>query len=117
MIHLSKSAAAEITRMKLSRNKPDSLLRLKVQTGGCSGLFYSLELEYLPEDNELSHQKTDLYFEVEGISLVIDNQSYGYLDGTKLDYSEDLMGGGFRFQNPHATKTCGCGLSFEIDQK
>ncbi len=116
MIHLSKSAAAEITRIKLSRQKPDSFLRLRVQQGGCSGLFYSLELESIPKDHKSTNQKAELYFDVEGISLVIDNQSYTYLDGTKLDYSEDLMGGGFRFQNPHASKTCRCGLSFEIDK-
>lgn len=113
MIHLSKSAAAEITRMKLSRQKPDSLLRLQVKQGGCSGLFYVLELESLTKKDP----STNRYFNVEGISLVVDNQSYLYLEETKLDYSEDLMGGGFRFQNPHATKTCRCGLSFEIDQK
>ena len=117
MIYLSKSAAAEITRIKLSRQKPDSFLRLRVQQGGCSGLFYCLELESsIPKEHKSSNQKADLYFEVEGISLVIDNQSHTYLDGTKLDYSEDLMGGGLRFQNPHAAKTCRCGLSFEIDK-
>ena len=112
MIHLSKSAAAEITRMKLSRQQPDSILRLQVNQGGCSGLFYTLDLELIAtKDSSTNH-----YFEVEGISLVIDHQSYPYLKETKLDYSEDLMGGGFRFQNPHATKTCRCGLSFEIEQ-
>ncbi|HHP7232025.1 MAG TPA: HesB/IscA family protein [Xenococcaceae cyanobacterium] len=116
MIHLSKSAAAEIARIKLSRHQPDSILRLQVQQGGCSGLFYDLKLESLAPAIKSNPQQSDLYFEVEGISFVVDAQSYTYLEGIKLDYSEDLMGGGFRFQNPHATKTCGCGLSFETNQ-
>ncbi len=115
MIYLSKSAAAEITRIKLSRQKPDSFLRLQVKQGGCSGLFYVLELESVVKE-ESNNQQTNLYFEVEGISVVVDSESYSYLEETKLDYSEDLMGGGFRFQNPHAVKTCRCGLSFAIEQ-
>ena len=99
--------------MKLSRQKPDSILRLQVKQGGCSGLFYSLDLE----ENSSINQQEHLFFEVEGIGFVIDNQSYNYLKETKLDYSEDLMGGGFRFQNPHATETCRCGLSFAVAQK
>ena len=116
MIYLSKSAAAEITRIKSSRQKPDSFIRLRVKQGGCSGLFYVLELESVVQEDQSSHQQTNLYFEVKGVSLVIDSESYTYLEETKLDYSEDLMGGGFRFQNPHAVKTCRCGLSFAIEQ-
>lgn len=115
MIHLSKSAAAEIQRMKLSRNKPDSILRLQVNQGGCSGLFYSLELESVVGEDELNNYKTrSNYYEAEGIPILIDDLSQTYLKEIKLDYSEDLMGGGFRFKNARATKTCRCGLSFAI---
>ena len=109
-IEISQAAAREINRIKLARNKPDSRLRLKVDRGGCSGLFYCLELESRstqPEDRE--H-----YFESNEISIVIDSHSYQYLNGIKLDYAEDLMGGGFRFQNPHVHNVCGCGISFSL---
>ncbi|VEP12486.1 conserved hypothetical protein [Hyella patelloides LEGE 07179] len=105
MIEISQAAAQEIARIQSTRHKPDSKLRLKVEQGGCSGLFYCLDLE-----SQANQQ--DRCFDSNGISVVIDPQSYIYLDGTKLDYAEDLMGGGFRFQNPNAAKTCGCGISF-----
>lgn len=107
-IEISQAAAREISRIKLARNQPDSHLRLKVEQGGCSGLFYCLELE----SNSNLQESKEHYFESNGISIVIDSVSYKYLNGLKLDYAEDLMGGGFRFQNPHAHNVCGCGISF-----
>ena len=106
MIEISQAAAKEITRIKSTRNKSISQIRLTVKQGGCSGLFYNLSLE--PQACEL-----DYCFESNGISVLIDSQSYGYLNGVKLDYAEDLMGGGFRFQNPNAIDSCGCGISFK----
>lgn len=115
MVYISQSAARELERIKLSRQKPESLVRLQVKTGGCSGLFYVLNLEdpqSLPiTDAELG----DRLYEDWGVRLVVDRQSDSYLKNLKLDYSEDLMGGGFRFQNPDATQTCGCGLSFAVE--
>lgn len=108
-IEISQTAAREINRIKLARNQPDSQLRLKVCRGGCSGLFYCLELE--SESTELK-EDGGYHFESNEIAIVIDSHSYQYLNGIKLDYAEDLMGGGFRFQNPHALNVCGCGISF-----
>jgi iron-sulfur cluster assembly accessory protein len=54
----------------------------------------------------------DIVYESEGIKLVVDSQQLNYLDGLTLDYSEDLMGGGFRFHNPNASQNCSCGNSF-----
>lgn len=107
MVDISQAAAREIKRIKLSRQKPDSRLRLQIKSGGCSGLFYSLELE-----SSNSETQGDRYYESNGIQVVVDAQSDPYITDLKLDYSEDLMGGGFRFQNPQVTATCGCGLSF-----
>ena len=107
MVDISQAAAKEIKRIKLSRQKPDSRLRLQIKSGGCSGLFYSLELEATAAE-----AKGDRYYESNGIQIVVDAQSVPYIADLKLDYSEDLMGGGFRFQNPHVSATCGCGLSF-----
>jgi len=106
MIHISKNAAQEIQRIQISHQQPDSIFRLKVKEGGCSGLFYDFQLDVS------SPQETELQFESNGISVVVDPNSYVYLEGTKLDYSEDLMGGGFRFENPNVASSCGCGISF-----
>ncbi len=107
MVEISQAAAKEIARIKLSRQKPDSCLRLQIKSGGCSGLFYSLELE-----SSVSEAEGDRCYESNGIQIVVDAQSVPYITDLKLDYSEDLMGGGFRFQNSQVTATCGCGLSF-----
>jgi iron-sulfur cluster assembly accessory protein len=105
MIHLSPAAANEIQRLKASRQQPDSYFRLGVEPGGCSGLYYILDLCAMPLTG-------DRVCESQGISIVINEQSVPYLQDLKLDFAEDLMGGSFRFQNPNATATCGCALSF-----
>ena len=112
MIHISQNAAQEIKRIQLSHQKPDSIFRLTVQEGGCSGLFYVFQLDSSSPEENSPTQETELHFESNGISIVVDQQSYVYLEGIKLDYSEDLMGGGFRFQNPNVSNACSCGLSF-----
>ena len=58
----------------------------------------------------------DQIYDFEGIQMVVDRQSLSYIDGLTLDYSEDLMGGGFRFHNPNALQSCGCGHSFSISE-
>jgi len=80
-------------------------LRLGVLGGGCSGLSYQFKFE--PKS-----RPTDQVFEFEDVKVFVDPKSLIYLDGTTLDYKESLMHSGFEFQNPHATKTCGCGSSF-----
>ncbi len=109
-IDLSETAAKEIKRLQTSRRKPNSRFRLAVKSGGCSGWFYTLELE-----EEQATKAGERTYETQGISVVIDEQSYASVRGLKLDYSEDLMGGGFRFHNPNATTTCSCGLSFSLE--
>jgi iron-sulfur cluster assembly protein len=111
MIHLSQSAAKEIKRIQNSRQQPDSLFRIEVKRGGCCGLFYSFELQDpLKETN-----KDDRLYESKGINIISDEQSSSHLQGLRLDYSEDLMGGGFRFHNPNASTTCSCSQSFHVD--
>jgi iron-sulfur cluster assembly protein len=118
MIHITQAAAREIKRVQISRNQPNSLFRLRIKSGGCSGLFYSLELEeHSSKSNFLaeSSSRGDLVYESQNICIVVDELSFSSVRGLKLDYSEDLMGGGFRFQNPNAINTCSCGLSFAIN--
>jgi iron-sulfur cluster assembly protein len=80
-------------------------IRVGVKGGGCSGLSYKMD----PEANQAPN---DHVFEFDGFKVFCDPKSYLYLNGLILDFGTELMGGGFRFINPQATKTCGCGQSF-----
>lgn len=113
MVEISATAVAEIERLKRNRKMTDSALRLIVKAGGCLDFFYDLKLEnYQNRVKDNSESASDRILEVNGISLVVDPQSWKYIEHLQLDYSEDLMGGGFRFHNPQIKKTCGCGISF-----
>jgi iron-sulfur cluster assembly protein len=105
-IRLTEKAANEIKRIKEHNNIPDThILRVGVKGGGCSGFSYVLGF-----DSE--SRKGDQVFEQHGIRVVVDPKSMFYISGTELDYSDGLNGRGFVFNNPKATKTCGCGSSF-----
>ncbi|MEA5576883.1 iron-sulfur cluster assembly accessory protein [Anabaena sp. UHCC 0451] len=106
MIHLSPAATNEIGRLK-SKQQPNILFRLRVKPGGCSGWLYDISFDEVVKVE-------DQVFDVNTTQLVIDKESIKYINGLTLDYSEDLMGGGFRFYNPIATSTCSCGNSFSI---
>jgi iron-sulfur cluster assembly accessory protein len=109
MIQLSQTAKSEIERLK-SKQQPNALVRLAVKPGGCSDLFYDMSFDEIVQEG-------DRTFDVSGLQVLIDNQSLQYVNGLVLDYSEDLMGGGFRFHNPQAVATCSCGNSFSINQQ
>ena len=82
-------------------------LRVGVKGGGCSGFSYSLDLtETKGEEDEL--------WEQHGVEVVCDSKSLLYLDGTAVDFKDELMGRGFVFSNPNATSSCGCGSSFSV---
>ena len=85
----------------------EDFIRVGVKSGGCSGLEYVLKF-----DNE----KTDVdqIFEDNGIKIIVDKKSILYLAGTTLEYSGGLNGKGFVFNNPNASRTCGCGESFSL---
>lgn len=107
MIHLSKAAAREVTRLKSKHPHSQSIFRLGVQPSGCCGLSYTMGFEETlnPEDR---------VYESEGMQVAIAPEHLNYLNELSLDYSEDLMGGGFRFHNPNAVQSCSCGNSFGI---
>jgi iron-sulfur cluster assembly protein len=106
MIQLSPAAKSEILRLKLKQPQ-NVLFRLAVKPGGCSGWFYDTSFDETVKTG-------DRTFDLNGIQLVVDAETLNYINGLTVDYSEDLMGGGFRFQNPQATATCGCGNSFNL---
>lgn len=82
-------------------------LRIAVKAGGCSGLNYVLEIVEAPGDN-------DRVFEWHGVKLYCDPKSYLYLNGTEIDFESTTMGAGFKFNNPNARRSCGCGTSFAV---
>ncbi|MGF1479456.1 MAG: HesB/IscA family protein [Cyanophyceae cyanobacterium] len=106
MIDISPAAAQEIKRIQLSRRQPQSYFRLKVERGGCSGFFYRFEF--------IDTVTSERLYESHGISILIPENQDAALEGLRLDYSEDLMGGGFRFDNPNVANICSCGLSFAL---
>ena len=113
MVEISPTAIKEIKRLQTNRDSA-CFLRLAVRSGGCSGLFYDLEFEELEtaSNEENLSPASDRSLEIDGIVLKIDVESWQYTEHLKLDYSEDLMGGGFRFNNPLIKSSCGCGISF-----
>lgn len=88
-------------------NPAEDYIRVGVKSGGCSGLEYMLGF-----DNK--QNETDQIFEDNGIKIVVEKKSILYLAGTTLEYSGGLNGKGFIFNNPNASRTCGCGESFSL---
>ncbi|UZQ53445.1 iron-sulfur cluster assembly accessory protein [Trichothermofontia sichuanensis B231] len=107
MIQITPAAASELKRLQAKQASPTARLRLKVEAGGCAGLYYALSF-----DETLNAQ--DQVGECQGIATVVDLETQKHIEGLVLDYTEDLMGGGFRFHNPKAVQSCGCGHSFAL---
>ncbi len=107
-ITITEKAVTEIKKIMEENKIPaDFGLRVGVKGGGCSGFTYSLGFDP-------SSREGDTIIELEGLKLFVDGKSLFYLSGTQLDYSSGLNGKGFVFNNPNATKTCGCGESFGV---
>jgi iron-sulfur cluster assembly accessory protein len=109
-LELTPAAAARVQRLLEERQLPDHALRVFISGGGCSGLQYGMALEGQPREN-------DLRFAYSGVNVVVDPVSMEYLVGARIDYVDDLMGGGFKIDNPNAVASCGCGHSFRTSQE
>ncbi len=108
MIYISDKAVEKVRRLKTDAALGDDyFLRVSVVGGGCSGLSYKLDF-----DNE--SQPNDQIFEEKGVKLVTDLKSFLYLCDTTLDFTDGLNGKGFYFENPNASRSCGCGESFAV---
>lgn len=108
MITVSESAKNKLQHLMAEGNiKEGSYLRVGVEGGGCSGLSYKLDFDSAMQDG-------DQLFEDKGVKILVDKKSFLYLVGTELAYSGGLNGKGFTFNNPNATRTCGCGESFAV---
>ncbi len=106
-LSLTQVAATKVSEFLKQHNRPHALLRVRVVGGGCSGFQYQLAL-----DDE--SREGDRIVEQKGVRMLIDERSLPYLSGTQIDYVEDIMGAGFRFNNPNAASSCGCGESFQV---
>jgi iron-sulfur cluster assembly protein len=108
MITVTENAKSHAINLIKEENRPENtFIRVGVDGGGCSGLTYKLEF-----DNQL--KEGDQQFEDKGIKIVVDRKSFLYLVGTELEYTGGLNGKGFVFNNPNASRTCGCGESFGV---
>ena len=106
-ITLSSQAADKVRSALKIEGKEGFNLRMSVKGGGCSGMTYKMSF-----DND--EKEFDKIFESQGIKIVCDLQSWMYLKGTNIEYSDDMLNGGFKITNPNAERTCGCGTSFSV---
>ena len=109
MINISSKAAQKVSSLMQEDGKSvdSSYVRVGVKNGGCSGLSYDMDFVEKAEDG-------DKLFQENGIKILVEKKSLLYLIGTTLEYSGGLNGKGFSFNNPNASKTCGCGESFSL---
>ena len=105
IVTLTPNAIKEVRRLQKVQGLEGVALRLGVKGGGCSGLSYTVTF-----DTEAGPY--DQVYEADDLRVIVDRKSAIYLQGTQLDYQSDLLSGQFKFSNPNATKSCGCGESF-----
>ncbi|WP_449370474.1 HesB/IscA family protein [Thiomonas sp.] len=105
-ISVTPKAATQV-RKAIDKRGSGLGLRLAIKTSGCSGYAYALEFVDAVNDD-------DACFETEGVTIVVDQRSLPLLDGTQLDWTREGLNEGFRFLNPNASATCGCGESFAV---
>jgi iron-sulfur cluster assembly protein len=105
-VALSEAAIVRVRALIAKENRPEtSGLRVGVVNGGCSGMSYTLGFDDASRDG-------DQVFEYDGVHVFVDPESLSYLNGMVVDFADGLHGAGFRFTNPNAERTCGCGSSF-----
>ena len=107
MIEITPRAIDEVRKIMKSQGLTDAALRVGVKPSGCSGLEYVMDFTSEP-------QPEDQVLEFSGLKVLIDANSNAYLQEIRLDWGEGLLGSGFKFSNPNASKTCGCGKSFSV---
>ncbi len=110
MIHITDRAAAHIRRMRARADRGERALRIGVRAGGCSGFEYTFGWEEAPRQGDA------IFVGPGGAQVFIDPRSLRLLEGIVLDFDTSLLSRGFLIQNPHATGTCGCGISFSVNE-
>ena len=104
-IIVTEKAVKRLKAVMSSEGKEDHVLRMSVEGGGCSGMSYKMDFDMAQGD-------FDKVFETNGLKVVCDLKSWLYLKNITVDYSDDMLTGGFKIKNPNADRTCGCGTSF-----
>ena len=104
---LESGAVAKLRDLVAEEGNPNLMLRVFVQGGGCSGMSYGFTFDEMQNED-------DFDFAYEDVRVVVDSMSMQYLQGSSIDYKEDIMGASFVINNPQAQTTCGCGSSFSI---
>ena len=107
MITISESAKVKIKDLLYNEGNPKLSLRTYVQGGGCSGFSYGFTF-----DEEINED--DFEVPLDEFKVLVDSMSMQYLQGSTIDYKEELMGSNFVINNPNATNKCGCGSSFGV---
>ena len=105
-IVLTERAARRINEIMASE-PTGSMLRISVNGGGCSGFQYAFDVDHARQDD-------DLTIERDGATVLVDQVSVQYMDGSTIDFVDDLIGQSFKIENPQATASCGCGTSFSL---
>ncbi len=105
-VELTESAARRITEI-VAEEPSNKLLRVSVEGGGCSGFQYKFDLVADKADD-------DIVLERDGATVLIDPVSLGFLEGSHIDFVDELIGASFQIRNPNATASCGCGTSFSM---
>ncbi|HEY5079306.1 MAG TPA: iron-sulfur cluster assembly accessory protein [Opitutaceae bacterium] len=106
LVRLTESAGAK-ARILFAREKQGEFLRIAITGGGCNGLSYKLKFAVEPK-------RGDILVRTSGVAVLVDARTALYLKGTVLDYSTQLIAGGFKFTNPNAKASCSCGESFSV---
>lgn len=104
-IIVTQKAVKRLKAVMQADGKDGYFLRMSVEGGGCSGMTYNM-------DFEKSKEEFDKIFKSNGLTVLCDLKSWLYLKDVEIDYSDDLLNGGFKIKNPNAERTCGCGTSF-----
>ena len=104
-IIVTQKAVKRLKAVMQADGKDGYFLRMSVEGGGCSGMTYNM-------DFEKSKKEFDKIFKSNGLNVLCDLKSWLYLKDVEIDYSDDLLNGGFKIKNPNAERTCGCGTSF-----
>lgn len=108
MFEITPRAVAQIRALMAAEASQAAGLRVSVKPSGCSGLEYVMEFSG-------QASPSDRAFLAEGLQVFVDAGSAAYLEGVRLDWGDGLLGSGFKFTNPNASKTCGCGKSFNVE--
>lgn len=106
VVILTEAASFQVKEMMAHNEEDNASLRVAVKGGGCSGLSYGMAF-----DNEVNED--DFTDNQHGIRIIVSKEDAGILQGTKIDFKQSLMGGGFTIDNPNALASCGCGSSFK----